>query len=193
MLQWIDTGTKTNKYIIWVSALLIPKCVILALQSIMCYTTSSPFFWKPVSSHGSCNSIYIDIGGTSDQYIPPFIILNEMFASAGMTCPTKSLTIFKNRLKHTSSIFIWASNSNSQFNSNELYWHDLPSIVKALSIRVVRLIEIESQSRFETLRFTNGKACDVDTILLRSRAYAWVAVLLTNRVSAPPSPQSALL
>ncbi len=38
--------------------------------------------------------------------------------------------------------------------------------------RAVRLIEIESQSRFETLRFANRKACDVDAILLRSRAYA---------------------
>ncbi len=42
---------------------------------------------------------------------------------------------------------------------------------KELNIRAMRLIEIESQSRFETLRFANHKACDVDAILLCSRAY----------------------
>ncbi len=35
-----------------------------------------------------------------------------------------------------------------------------------MQTRAVRLIEIESQSRFETLRFANRKACDVDAILL---------------------------
>ncbi len=46
--------------------------------------------------------------------------------------------------------------------------------------------KIESQSRFETLRFANRKACDVDTILLCSRAYAWLPALsgsLTNQKS----------
>ncbi len=43
--------------------------------------------------------------------------------------------------------------------------------------RAVRLIKIESQSRFETLRFANRKACDVDAILLCSRAYAWLPAL----------------
>ncbi len=50
--------------------------------------------------------------------------------------------------------------------------------------RAVRLIEIELQSRFETLRFANRKACDVDAILLCSRAYAWLPALsgsLTNQ------------
>ncbi len=54
----------------------------------------------------------------------------------------------------------------------------------------MRLIEIASNSQFETLRFSNRKACDVDAILLCSRAYAWqpwVAVLLTNRVSESSS------
>ncbi len=36
--------------------------------------------------------------------------------------------------------------------------------------RAVRLIEIELQSRFEMLRFANRKACNVDAILLCSRA-----------------------
>ncbi len=38
--------------------------------------------------------------------------------------------------------------------------------------RAVRLIEIELQSRFETLRFANRKACDVDAILLCSVIYS---------------------
>ncbi len=64
-----------------------------------------------------------------------------------------------------------------------------------LKTRDVRLIEIKLQSRFETLRFTNRKACDVDEKFLYSRANAiWVADLLTNRVSAPPfSPISTAL
>ncbi len=60
----------------------------------------------------------------------------------------------------------------------------LTSALKQISIycrfhliqtRAVRLIEIES--RFETLRFANLKACDVDAVLLCSRAYAWLPAL----------------
>ncbi len=71
-------------------------------------------------------------------------------------------------------------------------------LVYTVMTRAVRLIKIELQSWFETLRFANRKACDVDAILLCSRAYAWLPALsgslTTNRVSALPfSPISTAL
>ncbi len=73
---------------------------------------------------------------------------------------------------------------------NKIIWSDEPQIQAymyvcvCVYIRAVRLIEIESQSRFETLRFANCQACDVDAILLCSRTYAWLPALsdsLTNQ------------
>ncbi len=50
-------------------------------------------------------------------------------------------------------------------------FQDLDNLLIAYA-RAVQLIEIESQSRFETLQFANRKAGDVDAILLCFRPYA---------------------